>query len=71
MMGYHLGYPGDKLNVNAFEGADCTGDKTTVVNGYMHVQDFVRRTTYDYNSFPEDTNMCSFDSMSLTNQFGR
>ena len=38
MQAYNMGTYGDKLSVDRFADADCTGDATTVADGSVPVQ---------------------------------
>jgi len=70
MQAYNFGDGGDKLSVNRFEGEDCAGDATSVTDGGITVRERWGKTRAFYRSWLDDTNMCDFGSINLTDDEG-
>jgi len=66
----NIGEGGDKLSINRFEGEDCAGDATSVSDGGVTVWERWGKTKAYYRDYLDDTNMCDFGSINLTDDEG-
>jgi len=60
----------DHLSMNRFDSADCAGDATTVIDGNIVVKSRFGKSKARYRSFLEETNMCDFRSIQITDMDG-
>ena len=70
MVAYNIGEDGDMLSINRFDGEDCAGDATTVVDGKVTVKERWGKSRAYYRARLEDTNMCDFGSINVTDDEG-
>ena len=70
MQARNIGEGGDMLSVNRFEDKDCAGDATLVADGSIRVREKRGKTKAFYRDYLDDTNMCDFGSINLTDDEG-